>query len=67
MDGLSKEEFLIVRNLLSAARQTPGDKKAVEEDDKDLKDCINAIHIAGYVIVPRGMIESMRAVINRLK
>ena len=67
MDGLTKEEFAIVRNLLSATRNTPGDKKAVERDEIDLKDCINAIHIAGYVIVPRGMIEGIRAVINRLK
>lgn len=67
MDGLSKDEFLVVRNLLSATRQTPGDKQAVESDEKDLRDCINAIHIAGYVIVPRGMIEAIRAVVNRLK
>lgn len=67
MDGLTKEEFLIVRNLLSATRQTPGDRVAIEADEKALKECINAIHIAGYVIVPRGMIEAIRAVVNRLK
>lgn len=67
MDGLTKEEFLVVRNLLSATRGTFSDKSAVEKDNADLTQCINAIHIAGYVIVPRGMIEAIRAVVNRLK
>lgn len=67
MDGLTKEEFLVVRNLLSATRGSFSDKVAVEKDSEDLSQCINAIHIAGYIIVPRGMIEAIRVVVNRLK
>lgn len=67
MDGLTKAEFLVVKNLLSATRNSPTDKISLDKDETDLRECINAIHIAGYVIVPKGMIDSIRAVVNRVR
>lgn len=67
MDGLTKAEFLVVKNLLSATRNSSTDKISLDKDETDLRECINAIHIAGYVIVPKGMIEAIRAVVNRIR
>lgn len=67
MDGLTKDEVLILRNLLSATRNTATDIISVEKDETDLREVINAIHIAGYVIVPKGMVDAIRTVVNRIR
>lgn len=57
----------LVRGILSAIRKTKAANAVnILRDEKDVAQVISALHAAGYVIIPKGIIDAFNDWIRRI-
>jgi DNA polymerase I-like protein with 3'-5' exonuclease and polymerase domains len=66
---MNTNEFMIVRAILSALRghkEKNHSKGLLQQDEKDLTDVLSALETAGFIVVPKGMMDSLKKLLEHL-
>jgi len=64
--SLTKSQTELIREILTVIRRNRKRVKDVAIDERDLEEVLQSLHTAGYLIVPRGYLASLRRLLDKV-